>query len=113
MFSRQFKFRQKNFLGIDIGTRSLRMIELSHEKNNHKLENYALIPLQSQNEATIIATIKASLKNTKTNKAAFAFAHSAIIYQQIINKFTNTQQILLFFSIFCFIRLYIYFFLLF
>lgn len=41
--SNLFKFKAKKFLGIDIGTSSVRVVEISRKGNNYKLENYGEI----------------------------------------------------------------------
>lgn len=38
-----FRFGQKTYLGIDIGTASIKIAELSKEKGRPKLENYAIL----------------------------------------------------------------------
>lgn len=44
-----FKFGSKNKLGIDIGTASIKIVELSKESGRFKLENYGLFELKSDN----------------------------------------------------------------
>ncbi len=43
-----FKFGSKSKLGIDIGTASIKLVELSKESGRFKLENYGLFELKSE-----------------------------------------------------------------
>lgn len=44
-----FNFVKKNRLGVDIGTASIKIVELSKESGRFKLENYCLFELESEN----------------------------------------------------------------
>lgn len=46
-----FGFKPKSKLGVDIGTSSIKVVELSKESGRFKLENYGLFELESMNEA--------------------------------------------------------------
>lgn len=50
-----FGITQKSKLGIDIGTASIKIVELSKESNRHKLENYGLFELEAIDEAIALA----------------------------------------------------------
>jgi len=43
-----FNFGKKSMLGIDIGTSSIKVVELSKDSNRFKLENYGLFELESE-----------------------------------------------------------------
>ncbi len=46
-----FDFKPKSKLGVDIGTASIKLVELSKEGGRFKLENYGLFELESVDEA--------------------------------------------------------------
>lgn len=49
-----FSFKPKSKIGVDIGTSSIKIIELSKEGGRFKLENYGLFELESVDEAVKI-----------------------------------------------------------
>lgn len=49
-----FSFKPKSQIGIDIGTSSIKIVELSREAGRFKLENYGLFQLESQESAVNI-----------------------------------------------------------
>ncbi len=51
-----FGFGKKNKLGIDLGTSSIKIVELSKESGRFRLENYGLFELNSENMAVNIGT---------------------------------------------------------
>lgn len=55
-----FGFGKKNSLGIDIGTASIKIVELSKESSHFKLENYGISQVESTNEA--VAVLNPALK---------------------------------------------------
>jgi type IV pilus assembly protein PilM len=50
MLKNFFSFRPKKFLGVDIGTTSIRVVEISGKKNQRQLENYGEIGNVLSNE---------------------------------------------------------------
>ncbi len=58
-----FGFKSKSKLGIDIGTSSIKVVELSKESGRFKLENYGLFELKSADGAI-------SVSNNTSNKPA-------------------------------------------
>jgi len=46
-----FSFKSKSKIGVDIGTSSIKVVELSKESGRFKLENYGLFELESIDEA--------------------------------------------------------------
>ena len=84
-----FQIRSKSFLGVDIGTSSIKIVEMSRWGRRRRLENYGEIQAQSLYEkpfrtfekstltvasADVVRAIKAILREAKikTNKAYFA-----------------------------------------
>jgi len=55
-----FNFKSKTKIGVDIGTASIKVVELSKEGGRFKLENYGLFELESIGEALNVAGMASS-----------------------------------------------------
>jgi len=60
--------KPKSKLGVDIGTASIKIVELSKEASRFKLENYGLFELESIDEALNVANRQASAATRLSNQ---------------------------------------------
>lgn len=76
-----FKFRPKNFLGIDVGASFIRIVELSKRAQTFQLENYGEMGLSSLNDKPfrIFKKKNLSLSNKEIAKAIQAIIKEAEI----------------------------------
>ncbi len=82
-----FKIRPKKFLGIDIGTSSLRVVELGRRGQTYRLENYGEIRTSAFKEKSFRVFQKNSLtlSNRQVSKAIRAIFKEAGIQTEEIN----------------------------
>ena len=74
-----FSFKSKSKLGIDIGTASIKIIELSKEGGRFKLENYGLFELESVDEAINVSGQSARNKIIQLSNPDLAWGIKEII----------------------------------
>ena len=74
-----FKLKEKKFLGLDIGSSALRMVELSKERNKYKLENYGEIKTSSikKNPFRVFQKNSVSLSNKQIAEGIKAICREA------------------------------------
>lgn len=82
-----FRFRPKKFLGVDIGTSAVRVVELGKEKQNYKLENYGEIKSSSirKRPFRVFEKNTISLSNQQVAKAIQAICREAGIETREVN----------------------------
>ena len=66
-----FSFKTKSRLGIDIGTASIKIVELSKESGRFKFENYGLFELESINGVLTAASHSASVAQPSNKDMAW------------------------------------------
>ncbi len=82
--------KKKGVMGLDIGSSSIKLVELNEEKNGFKLQNLAISPLPPEaivdgslmDSVTIIDAIRELIANTKTKTkdvATSVSGHSVIV----------------------------------
>ena len=74
-----FSFKPKSKIGVDIGTSSIKIIELSKEGGRFKLENYGLFELESVDEAVKISNQAAGDKPVQLSDRDLAWGISEIL----------------------------------
>lgn len=82
-----FRFRSKKFLGVDIGTSAVRVVELEREKQNYKLENYGEIKSSSVQKKPfrVFEKNNISLSNQQVAKAIQVICKEAGIETREVN----------------------------
>ncbi len=82
--------KKKNVIGLDIGSSSIKLVELTEGKNGYRLQNLAISPLPPEaivdgalmDSVTIVDTIKEMISTTKTktkNVVTSLSGHSVIV----------------------------------
>lgn len=80
-----FDFKPKNKLGIDIGTSSIKVVELSKEGGHFKLENYGLFELESVDEAVSVSGVASGSKPAHLSDLDIAWGIREIIKRSKMN----------------------------
>lgn len=94
--------KKKNVIGVDIGSSSIKMVELKETKTGYKLINYGIIPIPSEvivdgaimDSSAIVEAIKSLLaeKKIKTKDAAISVSgHSVIIKKITLPAMTEAE----------------------
>ncbi len=86
-FSLKFKRYPRSFLGIDIGTSSIRVVELGRRGQNHELKNYGEIATSSLQRPSfrIVERNSLLLSNNDVAKAISAIVREADIKTREVN----------------------------
>jgi type IV pilus assembly protein PilM len=74
-----FSFKPKSRIGVDIGTSSIKIVELSKEAGRFKLENYGLFELESIDEAVKISNQAPGDKPVQLSDKDLAWSISEIL----------------------------------
>ena len=74
-----FSFKSKSKIGVDIGTSSIKIVELSKESGRFKLENYGLFELESIDEAIKVSSQLAGDKPAQLSDKDLAWGVKEIL----------------------------------
>lgn len=74
-----FDFKSKNKLGVDIGTSSIKVVELSKDGGRFKLENYGLFELESLDEAVAVPGLASGSRPAHLSDADIAWGIREVI----------------------------------
>lgn len=94
--------KKKNVIGLDIGSSSIKLVELIEGKNGYRLQNLAMLPLPPEaivdgalmDSVTIVDTIKELISNTKPktkNVVTSLSGHSVIVKKITLPFMTETE----------------------
>lgn len=94
--------KKRNVIGLDIGSSSIKLVELTEGKNGYKLKNLALLPLPPEaivdgalmDSVTIVDTIKELISTTKTktkNVVTSLSGHSVIVKKITLPFMTEAE----------------------
>jgi type IV pilus assembly protein PilM len=97
-----FFSKKKNVIGLDIGSSSIKLVELSEGKNGYRLQNLAMQPLPPEaivdgalmDSVTIVDTIKELISTTKTktkNVVTSLSGHSVIVKKITLPFMTEAE----------------------
>lgn len=95
--------RRKGVIGLDIGSSSIKLVELNEGKTGYKLQNVAMAPLPSEaivdgslmDSVTIINAIKELVANTKTKTkdVVTSVSGNSVIVKKITLPFTTESEL--------------------
>jgi len=95
--------KKKNLVGLDIGSSSIKLVELSEGKNGFRLENLAISPLPPEaivdgglmDSVTIIDSIKdlVATTKTKTKDVATSVSGHSVIVKKITLPFMTEAEL--------------------
>ncbi len=88
-----FSFKPKSKLGVDIGTSSIKVVELSKESGRFKLENYGLFELGSVDEAVNISGQTAKDKPAQLSSQDLAWGIREVLKRAKISARTAVASI--------------------
>ncbi|MEX1064193.1 MAG: type IV pilus assembly protein PilM [Candidatus Paceibacterota bacterium] len=80
-----FSFKPKSRLGVDIGTSSIKIVELSKESGRFKLQNYGMFALESMEEAVNVSGQEAGQKPSQLSNSDLAWGIKEILKRSKIN----------------------------
>ncbi len=94
--------KKKNVIGLDIGSSSIKLVELTEGKNGYRLQNLAISPLPPEaivdgalmDSVTIVDTIKEMISTTKTktkNVVTSLSGHSVIVKKITLPFMTEAE----------------------
>lgn len=94
--------KKKNVIGLDIGSSSIKLVELTEGKNGYRLQNLAISPLPPEaivdgalmDSVTIVDTIKELISSTKTktkNVVTSLSGHSVIVKKITLPFMTEAE----------------------
>ena len=95
--------KKKDVIGLDIGSSSIKMVELKEDKNGYKLQNLAISPLPPEaivdgalmDSATIIDTIRdvIAASKTKSKDVVTAVSGHSVIVKKISLPFMTEAEL--------------------
>ena len=95
--------KKKEVIGLDIGSSSIKMVELKEDKNGYKLQNLAISPLPTEaivdgalmDSATIIDTIRdvIAASKTKSKDVVTAVSGHSVIVKKISLPFMTEAEL--------------------
>jgi type IV pilus assembly protein PilM len=94
--------KKKNVIGLDIGSSSVKLVELREGKNGHKLQHLAISPLPPEaivdgglmDSATIIDTIRDLVTSTtKTRDVVTSVSGHSVIVKKITLPFMTEREL--------------------
>src|SRR5512136_616645 len=95
--------KKKDVIGLDIGSSSIKMVELKEDKNGYRLQNLAISPLPPEaivdgalmDSATIIDTIRDAIaaSKTKTKDAVTSVSGHSVIVKKISLPFMTESEL--------------------
>jgi type IV pilus assembly protein PilM len=88
-----FGFKSKNKLGVDIGTSSIKVVEMSKESGRFKLENYGLFELESVDEAVNVTGRAAKDKPAQLSDRDLAWGIREVLKRAKISARTAVASI--------------------
>lgn len=94
--------RKRGVIGLDVGSSSIKLVELGETKNGYKLQNLGILPLPPEaivdgalmDSVTIIDTIRELINNTKTKTkdvVASVSGHSVIVKKISLPVMSETE----------------------
>lgn len=95
--------KKKNVIGLDIGSSSIKLVELIEGKNGYRLQNLAMLPLPPEaivdgalmDSVTIVDTIKELISNTKpkTKNVVTSLSGHSVIVKKITLPFMTEAEL--------------------
>jgi len=95
--------KKKDVIGLDIGSNSIKLVELKEDKNGHKLQNLAISPLPPEaivdgalmDSVTIIDAIRDLVANSKikTKDVVTSVSGHSVIVKKITLPFMTVADL--------------------
>lgn len=88
-----FDFGSKSKLGVDIGTSSIKVVELDKEGGRFKLKNYGLFELESDSETALVSNESGPSRSVQLSDSDLAWGVREVLKRSKINARTAVASI--------------------